>query len=656
MVLRLLIFFFLLDLAVSNDEDFLFNGFRSANLSLDGTAEITSDGLLRLTNSTKLLKGHAFYPAPIRFKRSPAGKALSFSTTFAFGIISEYSQLSGNGIAFVISPSSNLTANTGSQYLGILSPLTNGNATNHLVAVELDTIYNPDFQDINDNHLGIDVNNMTSIAAKTAGYYVNGSNEFRNLTLISGERMQVWVDYDGDGMQLNVTLGLLGLTKPSIPLLSASLNLMDVIHEQMYVGFSSSTGSFLSSHYILGWSFKMNGVARPLGDLPSLPWRTSHSRLPLALWLSLGAVLLVLVLIAAGVSVVVRKIKFSELLEDWEVDYGPHRFSYKDLYDATKGFKDKGLLGVGGFGRVYRGVLPGSKIEVAVKKVSHESRQGMKEFIAEIVSIGRLRHRNLVQLLGYCRRKGELLLVYDYMPNGSLDKLLFNQARPGLTWNQRFNIIKGVASGLLYLHEEWERVVIHRDVKASNVLLDGELNGRLGDFGLARLYDHGNDPRTTHVVGTMGYLAPELPRTGKATKLTDVFAFGALLLEVTSGRRPIELQAQGDEVVLLAWALRNWRRGAIIDCADPKLRGQYDADELDLVLKLGLLCSHPVPANRPTMRQVMQYLDGDVPLPELSTIYLDASVVEVLQNEMSDRYSMSSPSSFSTDSLLYGGR
>jgi serine/threonine protein kinase len=136
-------------------------------------------------------------------------------------------------------------------------------------------------------------------------------------------------------------------------------------------------------------------------------------------------------------------------------------------------------LGIGGFGRVYRGILPTSKIEIAVKKVSHESRQGMKQFVAEIVSIGRLRHRNLVPLLGYCRRKGELFLVYDYMPNHSLDKYLFDQPKVTLSWSQRFRVIKGVASRLFYLNEEWERVVIHRDVKASNILLDGELNARL---------------------------------------------------------------------------------------------------------------------------------------------------------------------------------
>ncbi|XP_059442240.1 L-type lectin-domain containing receptor kinase SIT2-like [Corylus avellana] len=244
----------------------------------------------------------------------------------------------------------------------------------------------------------------------------------------------------------------------------------------------------------------------------------------------------------------------------------------------------------------------------------------MKEFVAEIVSMGRLRHRNLVQLLGYCRRSGELLLVYDYMPNGSLDKLLYSNEKLNLNWVQRFRIIRGVASGLLYLHEEWEQVVLHRDVKASNVLLDAELNGRLGDFGLARLHDHGSNSQTTRVVGTVGYLAPKLYKTGRATTCTDVFAFGAFMLEVACGRRPIEVPAtQGlpEGVILVDLVSQCWRRGAILDASDPRLEGDYMVEEMELVLKLGLLCSHAIPAARPSMKQVMQVLDGDADLRKL---------------------------------------
>ncbi|XP_022852890.1 L-type lectin-domain containing receptor kinase IV.1-like [Olea europaea var. sylvestris] len=276
------------------------------------------------------------------------------------------------------------------------------------------------------------------------------------------------------------------------------------------------------------------------------------------------------------------------------------------------------MLGRGGFGKVYKGVMPRSKSEIAVKRVSHESRQGMKEFVAEIASMGRLRHRNLVPLLGYCRRKSELLLVYEYMPNGSLDKFIHDQPKFTLSWDQRFRVIKSVASGLLYLHEEWEQVVIHRDIKASNVLLDGEMNGRLGDFGLARLYDRGADHQTTHVVGTLGYLAPEQNRTGKATTSTDVYAFGAFLLEVACGRRPIDPKAAPNDLILVDQVFSYWNEGDIFQAVDPNLCNDYVKEEMETVLKLGLLCSHSEPKFRPSMRQVMLYLEGALAPPELS--------------------------------------
>ncbi|MBA0684456.1 hypothetical protein Goari_026041, partial [Gossypium aridum] len=410
-----------------------------------------------------------------------------------------------------------------------------------------------------------------------------------------------------------------------------------------------------------------NGQAEELtlSQLPKLP-RLGPKKKPKVLTIGLPLILVSLAL--AGVSgaayLVRRKRKFADVVEDWELEYGPHRFKFKDLYIATKGFKDKELLGAGGFGRVYRGVLSSNKLEVAVKRVSHESRQGMREFVAEIASIGRLRHCDLVQLLGYYRRKGELLLVYDYMPNGSLDKYLHEQPKVTLNWRQRFRVIKGVASGLLYLHGEWEQVVVHRDVKASNVLLDGGLNGRLGDFGLARLYDHETDPQTTHVVGTLGYLATEHTRTGKANPSTDVFAFGAFLLEVACGGRPIEAQSPTENAVLVDWVYSCWSKGNIMEAKDPNLGSDYVAEEVELVLKLGLLCSHSEPEVRPTMRQVLQFLEGDVSFPEMSSLSLTSSGLTFGRGQGFDDYVMSYSSSVckgfsncsAADSLVSEGR
>ncbi|KAF5446872.1 hypothetical protein F2P56_032469 [Juglans regia] len=357
------------------------------------------------------------------------------------------------------------------------------------------------------------------------------------------------------------------------------------------------------------------------------------------LWNVVAVILLITI---TGAAYYFWRKKYEEVREDWESEYGTHRFSYKSLYKATKGFKAKEIIGEGGFGKVYRGTLPSNE-QIAVKRVSHDSQQGIKEFVAEIISMERLRHRNLVRLLGYCRRRGELLLIYDYMPHGSLDRFLYSNGRKHLNWLQRFRIVRGVASGLLYLHEGWEQTVIHRDIKAGNVLLDAEMNGRLGDFGLARLYDHDTNSQTTLVAGTVGYLAPELTRTGRATTYTDVYAFGAFMLEVACGRKPIERMGMPEELVLVDWVFECWSKGDILRASDPRLEGNYVVEEMVLVLKIGLLCSHVNPVARPSMRQVMQFLNGDADLPNIP--YDSASFGTFTSSETFD-FLWSPPSSF----------
>ncbi|GAY32083.1 hypothetical protein CUMW_000490 [Citrus unshiu] len=602
--------------SIEAGSSFIFQGFNggATNLSLQGAEIIKPSGALKLTNRSRYVIGHAFYVKPIQMfdtSASPSPNASSFSTTFVFEISTPRSGRGGHGLAFLLAPSTKLPGAQPEHYLGILNSTNNGEPSNHILIVEFDTVngFN-DKAENQGNHVGIGINTMFSNRSEPASYYINGTDHKEEMTLESGEPIQAWIEYDGEQKVLNVTISPAEIGKPMRPLISFGVNLTGYIKETMYVGFSASTGEKSSSHYILGWSFSLNGVAPALNvsELPKPPKEKEPSSYnPKILALIVSLCLVTFLLLGTLVFFLIyRKWSNSETLEDWEKDC-PHRFRYKDLYAATKGFKESEVIGIGGFGSVYKGVLPTTGGEVAVKKITRNSLQGMREFAAEIESLGRLRHKNLVNLHGWCKQKNDLLLVYEYIPNGSLDTLLFKPKDGSvLDWEQRFNIVKGIASGLLYLHEEWEQVVIHRDVKPSNALIDAEMNARLGDFGLARLYDHGGMPHTTNVVGTFGYIAPELTQTGKASTSSDVFAYGILLLEVATGRRPI---GSGD-LLLVEWVRECHQLGRILDVADPLLNSSYVVKEMELVLKLGLMCSHKTQF-RPTMRQVMRYLSGE---------------------------------------------
>ncbi|CAL4897898.1 unnamed protein product [Urochloa decumbens] len=307
-------------------------------------------------------------------------------------------------------------------------------------------------------------------------------------------------------------------------------------------------------------------------------------------------------------------------LEQEEGVTGPRRFSYDDLATATGNFSNDRRLGRGGFGSVYRGFLEDTNREVAVKRVSETSRQGWKEFVAEVRIISRLRHRNLVQLIGWCHGgDDELLLVYELMHNGSLDTHLYDPKQV-LTWPARYGIAVGVGAALLYLHQETERRVVHRDVKPSNVMLDASFNAKLGDFGLSRLIDDGRRSYTTGVAGTVGYIDPEYMLAGRASVESDVYSFGVLLLEITSGRRPAVLvidEDRDDFVHLVQWVWNFYGGVSILDAADARLGGEFDAREMACTMLVGLWCAHPDRGLRPTIRQAVSVLRFEAPPPSL---------------------------------------
>ncbi|CAN7075518.1 unnamed protein product [Brassica oleracea var. botrytis] len=653
----------------STTTKFTFLGFRGNQTQIQTEQAATiqeTDGLLRLTNRDHNVTGTAFYREPIRLRDGTSNKLCSFSTSFVFVIIPSSPGSGGFGFTFTLSPTPNRPGAESAQYLGLLNRSSNGDPSNHVFAVEFDTVQGfKDGDDRRGNHVGLDFNNLSSAVQEPVVYHDTDDRK-EDFQLESGEPIQAHLDYDGPTDSLNVTVypTRIGF-KPETPMISRQvLNLSRIVtKEEVYVGFTSATGKGQSSgHYVMGWSFASSCGESPVSSWlnvsllprppPNVSSKKGYDSPVVALIASLSIVTLFLLALLFVFVMYKRRIKEGEALEDWEIDY-PHRFYYKDLYLATKRFKESEIIGSGGFGVVYRGNLP-SLGPVAVKKITQTSQQGFREFVAEIESLGRLSHKNLVNLQGWCKHKKDLLLVYDYIPNGSLDSLLYAKPRRNgvvLTWEERFEIIKGVASGLLYLHEEWEQVVIHRDVKASNVLVDAEMNAKLGDFGLARLYERGTLTQTTKVVGTLGYMAPELTRNGKGSTASDVFAFGVLLLEIVCGRRPTNTE----NFFLADWVMDFHTNGGVLRAVDQKLGSSFNGREAKLALVVGLLCCHQKPTARPTMRKVIRYLNGDEDLPEIdgnlgfSDSSRDHLRANVVCNVSSDIASSSTTFSFSTE-------
>ncbi|KAJ4763844.1 cysteine-rich RECEPTOR-like kinase [Rhynchospora pubera] len=279
---------------------------------------------------------------------------------------------------------------------------------------------------------------------------------------------------------------------------------------------------------------------------------------------------------------------------------------------ATINFAEENKLGEGGFGAVYKGVLPDGR-EIAVKRLSERSGQGIGELKNELLLLAKLQHKNLVRLLGVCLEAQEKLLVYEYVANKSLDQILFDtDKRHLLDWGKRYRIISGIARGLLYLHEDSQVRIIHRDLKASNVLLDAEMNPKISDFGLARLF--GGDQTqdiTNRVVGTYGYMAPEYAMRGYFSIKSDVFSYGVLVLEIISGKKnssTFESEATED---LLSFVWDHWTTGTITEVADPSLEQIYPRNEMLRCIQIALLCVQDNPANRPTMSNVAVMLSGE---------------------------------------------
>ncbi|XP_022139941.1 cysteine-rich receptor-like protein kinase 10 [Momordica charantia] len=302
------------------------------------------------------------------------------------------------------------------------------------------------------------------------------------------------------------------------------------------------------------------------------------------------------------------------------------QFDFNTIDAATNKFSEENRLGEGGFGAVYKGRLENGQ-EIAVKRLSRGSLQGSEEFKNEVMLVAKLQHRNLVRLLGFCLEGEEKILIYEYIPNKSLDYFLFDpEGQRELDWLKRYKIIHGIARGILYLHEDSRLRIIHRDLKVSNILLDGDMNPKISDFGMGRIFQvdqtQGN---TSRIVGTYGYMSPEYAMHGNFSIKSDVYSFGVLVLEILSGKKnnTFYLSDLAEDILTYAWKL--WKEGIPLELLDPSLRDNYSRNEVLRCIHIALLCVQEDPGSRPSMTSIVLMLNSysvTLPLPEEPAFFM----------------------------------
>lgn len=518
----------------------------------------------------------------------------------------------GAGLAFFLAPLHYTSPpNSGGAELGLFNTTTKlAMSKNHIVAVVFDTFTNSKVGPLMPQ-VGIKKNSVHSVVSADWDAYSH-----------AGETANVWITYNATTNNLSVfwTYDKNPVFKGKSSL-SCPIDLKEVLSKRVTIGFSGTTCSKLKQHVIRSWDFQSNSDSLEVSCSRIRRFRTRFAAFVVGCSLSL----IILVGIISWFVLKRRRNRNHRHGNDADSDSSistnlergalPRKFSYLELVAGTKGFANDRRLGQGGSGQVYEGSLRGLGRPVAVKRIFTESKHSESLFINEVKIISRLIHRNLVQFIGWCHEQGEFLLVYEYMPNGSLDNHLFGHGET-LPWNARYKIALGLASALHYLHEDAEKYcVLHRDIKSANVLLDTDFSTKLGDFGVAELVDPRSRTHTTGVVGTYGYLAPEYANEGRASKESDMFSFGVVALEIACGRRTFH---DGEyHVSLVTWVWELYLAGDILQAADERLSMSFSEDEMRCLLIVGLWCTNPNYRERPKAGQVIKVLQLEVALPEL---------------------------------------
>nr|KYP35529.1 Lectin-domain containing receptor kinase A4.1 [Cajanus cajan] len=604
--------------------------------------------------------GRALYGQPLRLWNSSSGVATDFTTRFTFTIdrATTANDTYADGFAFYIAPHGyQIPPNAAGGTFALFNKTSNSFLPqNRVLAVEFDTFNgttDPPMQ-----HVGIDDNSFVSVRSAPFDIDNNLGNKCHALITYTASNKSFSVSWSFDG----------SASRNSNSSLSYQIDLMQTLPEWVDVGFSASTGDHTERNVIHSWQFSSTLNSTVSNNNSSGNNGTNHgSGLSVVVLVVVVTCPMVLMAVAANVVawVVIMKRRGNKGCSDddeggatlvkFDLDRAaiPRRFDYKELVAATNGFADDRRLGRGGSGQVYKGVLSYLGRVVAVKRIFTNFENSERVFINEVRIISRLIHRNLVQFIGWCHEQGEFLLVFEYMPNGSLDTHLFGEKKT-LAWEVRYKVALGVVVALHYLHEDAEQSVLHRDIKSANVLLDTNFSTKLGDFGMAKLVDPRLRTQRTGVVGTYGYLAPEYINGGRASKESDIYSFGVVALEIACGRRTYK---DGEfHVPLVNWVWQQYVDGNVLDVVDEKLNQEFDLDEMTSLIVVGLWCTNPNDKERPKAAQVIKVLQLELPLPVLPLDMHDHPPPSLVTHEQVQPTNNSLQSIPFTNSLVSVGR